>query len=292
MEWWYYNGHLEAADGRVFSLHYVAFLVNSVVPYTALQVSLVDHRTGRRIAHQRSSPGNPSAGSGGGFAFTLGGWSMAGSGGQDRLKVEAPGLAFDLALSNPGPTVFHGGSGLLDFGDAGTSYYYSRPRMAAQGTLTLEGLPFQVKGPVWFDHQWGDFQPLDLGWDWFSLQLDDGSDVMLYRLRGRDGRTVLESGTWTRDGTSATLLAGDFTLTPAKHWTSPGTGIAYPVAWKLSIPSRSFEATLEPVVEACEFDARGSTLLTYWEGAVRIRGTHVGRGFMEICPLRPRKPGP
>jgi predicted secreted hydrolase len=291
MEWWYYNGHLEAADGRLFSFHYVYFLVNSVVPYTAAQVSLVDHRTGQRFAHAKSSPGNPSAGARQGFAFDLGGWVMSGVEGEDRLQVGTGDFGFDLKLVNPGPTVFHGGTGLLDFREAGKSYYYSRPRMRLEGTLRLDR-PVAVRGTAWFDHQWGDFQPLKLGWDWFSLQFEDGTDLMLYQLRDAAQRAVLVSGTWTRNGTSEVLGPGDFTLAPLKTWKSAATGIVYTTGWKLAVPTRRLEIEIAPVVEACEFDGRDSTLMTYWEGPVRITGTHTGRGFQEICPLRPARPKP
>lgn len=291
MEWWYYNGHLETADGRVFSFHYVYFLVNSVVPYTAAQLSLVDHQTRRRFAHAKSSPGNPSAGTRQGFAFDLGGWVMAGANGKDALKAGTADFGLDLRAANEGPTVFHGGTGLLDFKEAGTSFYYSRPRMRLEGTLRLDA-PIAVKGTAWFDHQWGDFQPLKLGWDWFSLQLGDGADVMIYQLKDPEQRTVLLSGTFSKAGLDTLLGPGDFTLRPLRTWKSPATGTVYTLAWRLAIPSKGLDVELQPVLDACEFDGRDSTLMTYWEGPVRISGSHAGRGFQEICPLRPERARP
>ncbi|MFN8010425.1 MAG: lipocalin family protein [Holophagaceae bacterium] len=291
MEWWYYNGHLEAADGRVFSFHYVYFLVNSVVPYTAAQLSLVDHQTRQRHAHAKSSPGNPSAGATRGFAFDLGGWVMQGSDGVDVLRAGTADFGLDLRLTDAGPTVFHGGTGLLDFKEAGSSWYYSRPRMAVEGTLRLDA-PVAVKGTAWFDHQWGDFQPLKLGWDWFSLRLEDGSDLMLYKLREGEERVVLAAGTLSQGGSDARLGPGDFQLQPLRTWRSPATGVVYTIAWRLTVPSRRLDVELQPVLDACEFDGRDSTLMTYWEGPVRVSGTHAGRGFQEICPLRPARPKP
>ncbi len=287
MEWWYYNCHLRAEDGREFSCHYVYFLVNSVIPSTIAQVSLVDHQSGRRYSHQRQSPGNPSAGTTGSFRFALGDWSMAGADGQDTLKLQAPDLAFDLRLRNSGPTVFQGGTGLLDFGEAGSSYYYSRPRMGLEGTLTLAGHRVPVRGQGWFDHQWGDFQPLRMGWDWFSLQLEDGADVMLYRVYDRQRRLILASGTYTRNGATEVLGERDFSAQPLGTWRSPGTGTEYTTAWKLAIPRHGLAVELRPVVPDCEFDARNTSLLLYWEGAVQLSGSHRGRGFQEICPPRP-----
>lgn len=291
MEWWYYNGRLEAADGRVFSFHYVYFLVNSVVPYTAAQLSLVDHQARRRFAYAKSSPGNPSAGSKEGFAFDLGDWRMAGANGMDVLRAGTADFGLDLGLTNAGPTVFHAGTGLLDFKEAGTSYYYSRPRMKVEGTLRLDA-PVPVKGSAWFDHQWGDFQPLKLSWDWFSLQLEDGSDLMIYRLRDPEQRLVLASGTLSMGGSDTQLGPGAFDLKPLRTWKSPATGIVYTVAWRLTVPSRNLDMELQPVLDACEFDGRDSTLMTYWEGPIRVTGTHTGRGFQEICPLRPARTKP
>lgn len=287
MEWWYYNGHLQAKDGRVFSFHYVYFVVNSVVPYTAVQVALTDHGTGQRHSHQRESPGNPSAGAPRGFAFDLAGWTMAGFDGQDALKVAAPDFAFDLQLTNPGPTVFQGGTGLLDFKEAGSSYYYSRPRMKVEGTLSLGGTSFPVTGVSWFDHQWGKFQPLLLGWDWFSFQLDDGANVMLYQLWDREHRPVLASGTYSRDGATRVLGPQDFTSKPVGTWKSPVTGVVYNTTWKVAIPAYGISLDVSPIVPDCEFDGRDTTLMLYWEGAVHLAGSHTGRGFQEISPPRP-----
>lgn len=286
MEWWYYNSHLQAQDGREFTFHYVFFLVNSVVPYTVSQVSLTDHQTGKHYVQQKQSPGNPSASSVQGFNFTLGAWTMGGSDGNDALKVSTPDFAFDLKLTNPGPTVFQGGTGLLDFKQAGTSYYYSRPRMKLDGTLTLGGKAFPVTGQSWFDHQWGNFQTLMLGWDWFSLQLDDGADIMLYRLRDRTDSPVLFSGTYTKNGTTRVLGEHDFTVQPTRTWKSKVTGIVYNTGWSLSIPSYHLDLQLNPIISDSEVDARSTTLNTYWEGAVSLTGSHKGRGFVEISPAQ------
>jgi predicted secreted hydrolase len=286
MEWWYFNGHLRAADGRAFSYHYVFFFVNSVVPYTAAQLSLTDHQTGKRFVQQKGTPGNPSANAARGFNFVLGDWVMAGSDGTDYLKASAADFAFELRLTNPGPTVYQGGTGWLDFGEAGWSYYYSRPRMKSEGSLTVLGQAQAVTGESWFDHQWGDFRPLALGWDWFALQLDDGADVMLYQLWDAQGRLALASGTYTKDGATRVLQRGDFSVTPTASWTSRATGTRYNTAWKVAIPAHGIAVDAAPVVQDAEVDGRDTTLLVYWEGAVRLAGSHRGRGFIEICPLK------
>lgn len=289
MEWWYYNSHLRTADGREFSFHYVFFFVNSVVPYTAAQLSLTDHQTGKHYIHQKGTPGNPSANAARGFNFVLGDWVLAGSDGTDFLKAATPDFAFDLHLTNPGPTVYQGGTGWLDFGEAGSSYYYSRPRMKVEGTLTFQGQAQVITGESWFDHQWGDFRPLALGWDWFALQLEDGADVMLYQLWDTQGRLALASGTYTKNGSTRVLDRADFSVTPTGSWKSRATGTTYNTAWKVAIPAFGIAVDAAPVAQDAEVDGRETTLLVYWEGAVRVGGSHRGRGFIEICPLRATK---
>lgn len=290
MEWWYYNSHLRARDGREFSFHYVFFLINSVVSYTVSHISLTDHQTGKHYTDQKESAGNPSAGTVRGFNFTLGDWGMAGSAGDDALRIKTADFAFDLTLSNSGPTVFQGGTGLLDFKQAGTSYYYSRPRMSVEGQLSLGSRTFPVVGQSWFDHQWGDFQTGVLGWDWFALQLDDGADVMLYQLRDRRNQPVLFSGTYTRNGTTEVLGERDFSAQALSSWRSKSTGISYQTSWRVHIPSHRVDLQIAPVAQDSEIDARTTTYNTYWEGAIKVSGSHGGRGFLEISPAGPQKP--
>lgn len=290
IEWWYYNSHLRAADGREFSFHYVFFLVNSVFSYTVAQTSLTDHQTGKHYTAQKETAGNPSAGTVRAFDFVLGDWVMAGSDGRDTLKVATADFAFDLRLTNVGPTVFQGGTGLLDFGQAGSSYYYSRPRMNVEGKLKFGTRSVPVTGVSWFDHQWGDFQTGALGWDWFALQLDDGADVMLYRLRDRHDTPVLYSGTYTRNGVTEVLTESDFNAESTASWRSKRTGISYATAWRVRIPRYTIDLKITPISQDCEMDARTTTYNTYWEGAVRLNGSHGGRGFLEVSPGGPSRP--
>ena len=287
MEWWYYNAHLRAADGREFSFHYVFFLIDSVISYTVSHISLTDHQTGKHYTAQQESAGNPSAGSEGAFNFTLGDWQMSGSDGRDHLKASGTGFSFDLKLTNAGPVLYHGGIGLIGLGDAGSSYYYSRPRMNLAGRLTIAGKTLPVSGQAWFDHQWGDFRTGELGWDWFALQLDDGADIMLYRLRDRRNRPVLSMGTYSRSGGADVLKESDFQAEPSTTWRSNKTGITYPVVWRVRIPSRHVDVRIKPIAQDSEIDARTTTYNTYWEGAVTIEGSHRGRGFLEVSPGGP-----
>ena len=289
MEWWYYNSHLHSQEGNEFSFHYVFFLVNSAVSYTASQISLIDHQSGKHYTDQKQSPGNPSAGTARGFNFALGDWGMAGSGGNDTLRIRTPEFAFDLTLTNSGPTVYQGGTGLLDFGRAGTSYYYSRPRMTLEGDLSIGSETYRVTGQSWFDHQWGDFRTSDLGWDWFALQLDDGADIMLYQIRDRGSRPLLYSGTYTRNSVTEVLKEPDFSAESLGSWRSESTGTTYQTSWRVRIPSHRIDLQLTPVAPDSEVDARSTTDNTYWEGAMKLTGSHRGKGFLEVSPAGPLK---
>jgi predicted secreted hydrolase len=282
MEWWYYNGHLQTEAGRRFAFHYVVFAVNALATHTAAHASLIDLQTGRHLTAQKRTSGNPSRGTKDGFRFELGEWHMVGSNGNDRLRVSTPEFSFNLKLTEGAPPVMQGGTGLLSFELTGSSYYYSRPRMPATGAVKLDGEIFDVTGVAWFDHQWGNFEVNELGWDWFALQLDNGADIMLYQLFDSDGLPVLISGTLARDGQTTVLNEADFEVTVTARWTSPKTGIEYPMGWTVGIPSHAMQLTVSPLLRNSEFDGRTTSYKVYWEGPVAITGSHTGKGFVEM----------
>jgi predicted secreted hydrolase len=282
MEWWYYSGHLNVEGERRFSFHYVFFLVNSLASHIVSHASLVDHQTGQHYTAQRRSAGNPSNGARDSFDFTLGNWLMSGRNGADRLRIRTPEFAFDLSLESTTPVMLQGGSGLLDFKEAGSSYYYSRPRMNISGTAGLAKEQWPVSGTAWFDHQWGDFSVTALAWDWIALQLSDGMDIMLYILYDRQGEVVLQSGTLSRSGESETLDEAQFSVRALGQWTSPRTKVSYPMGWEVLIPHRHVRLNLAPIISDSEFDGRITSYMVYWEGPVKIKGSHQGDGYIEM----------
>jgi predicted secreted hydrolase len=289
MEWWYYNGHLITETGKRYSFHDAVFLVNSGVTHMVNHVSLADYQTGRRYIDQRGTEGNLSAGAYDYFNFTTGDWSMSGSNGIDKLRTSTPEFGFNLGLTSTQPPVFHGRDGIISLAAAGSSYYYSRPRMAISGTLKINGETRSVKGLAWFDHQWGDFSTGQLGWDWFSLQLDNNSDIMIYQLRDKTNKPILYTGSITENGKTGLLGESDFSLRPGKKWTSNKTGISYPVEWQINIPGKNIALTTRGILNDSEFDAKLTTYNIYWEGAVEVTGTHTGQGFMELSGYRSSK---
>lgn len=288
-EWWYYNGHLATADGRSFSFHYAVFQIAAQGGLFAdvAHVAVTDATAGSFLFDQRGTLGKPATGAGG-FAFDLDGWTMSGGGGRDRLAAGVEGFAFDLELTSLKPAVLHDGSGLVDFGEAGASYYYSRTRMVATGSVTLGERPEPVTGIAWFDHQWGDFEAQAIGWDWFALQMDDGVDVMLTVMRDAEGREIVRYGTMVSpDGVATGLSGRDFSVAASGSWTSPASGAAYPVGWIVRLPARGLDLTLSPVVEAAEFEAEATTGNFYWEGPVEVAGGGGGVGFVELTGYAP-----
>jgi len=165
IEWWYYNGHLTSESGKQFSFHDTVFLVNSVMNHMVSHVSLNDHQTGKHYTDQRETGGNTSKDTNSRFEFNHSGWLMIGGDGNDRLTVATNDFSFDLQLTSTLSPVFHGNDGIISLAAAGSSYYYSRTRMAISGTITIGNTTENVTGISWFDHQWGDFSIGQLSWD-------------------------------------------------------------------------------------------------------------------------------
>jgi predicted secreted hydrolase len=282
MEWWYYNGHLLTPSGKKYSFHDSLFLINSGMSQMVNHVSLTDHQSGQHYIDQRSTAGNLSVGTVNRFDFTTDHWSLAGGNGVDKLIATTPDFSFNIDLTSTQTPVFHGKDGVISLGAAGSSYYYSRTRMAIVGTLNINGQSESVTGLAWFDHQWGDFSTTQLSWDWFSLQLDNQSDVMIYQLRDKANQPILYTGSYTKDGNTEILSSKDFTLTKGQQWHSSKTDINYPIAWKIVIPSKNMDLSTHSINNDSEFDASLTSYNVYWEGAIKVTGSHTGVGFMEL----------
>jgi predicted secreted hydrolase len=211
-------------------------------------------------------------------------WVLAGSSGRGTIdaslsEAEAAraGASFglNLDLSDARPPVLHDGDGFIEYGEAGSSYYYSRPRMDAKGTLELDGEGFDVEGTAWFDRQWGDYVSVGGGWDWFAVNLGDGTDVMLYVVRDLAANPAFVYGTLVeRDGSVVNLDATDFSIDPLGAWTSPVTGYTWPSGWRVTIDD--LVIGLEPTVLDQELDTRATTGVAYWEGSQTVSATRGG----------------
>ncbi|MCF6203282.1 MAG: hypothetical protein L3J59_06350 [Methylococcaceae bacterium] len=282
MEWWYYNGHLVTESGKEFSFHFTTFLVNNLTTQTVFHSSLTDHQSGYHFTDQVRVGGNLSAEAENKFNFRHLSWVMQGSNGSDVLKVENEKFAFDLSLESTLPVVLHGDHGVLPLGSFGKSYYYSRTRMNISGILDTGGVKESVKGEAWFDHQWGDFYTDKMSWVWFSIQLENGMDLMLYQISDKYGSPISYNGSISKNGKTEILNQDDFILVPKKNWVSAKTKKSYSIEWAVKVPQKEIDLVVKSVVKNSEFDAKLTTYLVYWEGAIEINGSHKGKGFLEL----------
>jgi predicted secreted hydrolase len=263
----------------------VVFVANGLIKHTVMHAALTDLQTGKRYTSQTRTGGIPATSIANGYDFRQERWQLTASGSSHVLRATLDGASIALALDHAGPAVAHRAPGsetpgLLDFGTSGISYYYSRPRLSSQGDIAIGGKSLQVKGDVWFDHQWGEFDVLALGWNWFALHLADGSDLMLYELFDMDGRSVMTAGTISNAKGSQPLQRGEIELVPGNTWKSPKTSISYVVEWRIKLPSGVLN--IKPFVADSEFDSGATTGNVYWEGPVKVSGSREGQGFLEL----------
>lgn len=308
VEWWYYTGHLEAHGGRRFGYQVTFFRVGvdpapenpsrwTVRDLYITHVAVTDLVERRHYLDERIN--RAGVGWAGARRDRLevwnGDWRLQAEGDAHRLDLAGPADRFglQLRLTPSRPPVLHGRAGYSrkGAGSGNASHYYSITRMPTTGRLVLDGRSIEVTGLSWMDHEFGSslLEPSQQGWDWFSLQFDDGSDLMLYALRRADGTMhPRSSGTWIgADGESRQLDADGFRLTPGRRWTSPSSGARYPVDWRMDVPVLALQLDVRSLLDDQELDTTRSTGIIYWEGAVDATGTRQGRplrgrGYLEM----------
>ena len=307
-EWWYFTGNLFGADERHFGFELTFFRVAlSAAPaarqsgWAANQVwmahfAVTDTAARQFLAAERLTRGalGLAGATAAPFRVWVEDWSARGDitgRGDVRLSAATPEAGIDLALEGFDRIVLQGERGHDRKGPepGNASYYYSAPRLAARGTVRIGGGAAQpVAGLAWMDREWGTsaLSPGIEGWDWFALQLDDGRDLMFYRLRGADGGTSpFSGGTITSaSGASRRLAAEDVELEVLDHWESEATGVTYPVAWRMRIPGEGLELELTPRLR----DQEVRLSVRYWEGAVAVAGRGAGgsvggHGYLELA---------
>lgn len=309
-EWWYFTGNLKGPAERHFGFQLTIFRF-AVAPETEPRDSdwasrqiwmghlAVSDPAGGRFEHrERFSRG--ALGLAGGESDPLSVWLddwRIESVGRDflplRLVAADDGLRLDLTLSAGKPRVLQGTDGLSAKGPepGNASWYYSYMRMPASGEIAIGDDVFAVSGRAWLDREWstsalgGGVE----GWDWFALQFDDQSELMVYRLRREDGTADVHSaGTFVDPSGRVTRLGvEDFDLTPVRRWTSPVSAVTYPVAWTVDVAPLGLSVEVEPWQE----DQEMNVAVRYWEGAMRVKGTRGGRpvagyGYLELAGYR------
>lgn len=307
-EWWYWTGNLEDESGRPFAFQ-LTFFRSALAPRRPASASawasnqswmahlaICDPEGGRHEARERFARGalGLAGASARPFRVWLEDWrAEATAEGIERHRLVARaadrGLELELELEALKPLVLQGEGGFSPKGEGpgNASMYLSFTRLAARGAIVIGGRRHPVRGRAWMDHEWSTsvLGPEVAGWDWFSIQLDDGRDLMLFQLRDRqDGGVVHADGTIVAgDGTSRRLAAAEFTIEVLRRWRSPVTGATYPSRWRLRLPGEGLDLELEPLVA----DQEMRLSVAYWEGAVGCRGRSpegelTGRGFVEL----------
>jgi predicted secreted hydrolase len=293
IEWWYVTANLKDQQGNEFGVQWTLF--RSALKPVAEQAGWADQTiwlghaavTSSTVHHAAERYARGGVGQAGvqlaPFEAWIDDWRFA-SQAQDplsdlQLSARDKDFAYQLHLTSSRPLVLQGDKGFSQKSEEGqASYYYSQPFFQASGTLQIDGQSYTVSGPAWLDREWSS-QPLtanQTGWDWFSLHLDSGEHVMLYRMRQKDGAPYL-TGTWiAADGHTQTLNSSQIQLNPQD--TAKVAGRVMPVKWTISIPDKHLDITLDALNPNAWMNLR----IPYWEGPVRISGSHPGRGYLEM----------
>jgi predicted secreted hydrolase len=307
-EWWYYTGNLRTAQGRRFGFELTFFrraidrekaaTVWDLQDVWMAHLALSDVEGGQFLHTERFNRSGPGvAGADLKQARVWNGnwqaqWAFdpgAGGGSTQELQGIADRFSFQLSLKADKPPVINGENGVSQkaAGAGHASHYISFTRLATVGVIVVDGKRFSVEGSSWMDHEFFSHQleAGQSGWDWFSLQLGDRSELMLFRLR-RTGNSMdpFSAGTYVdAQGHAQHLAAGDFSVTPGKTWTSRKSGGSYPVEWAIEVPSLGFKAMVRTPLAQQEIT--GST--TYWEGAIDVDARKNGHrlqgvGYLEM----------
>lgn len=294
IEWWYLTATLTGPDGTEYGAQWTLFrsalrpgeAPGWASPQVWLGHAAVTTPDRHLVAERLARGGIGQAGvTAAPFVAWIDDWQMLGRAapGADALSAldlsaEGAGFGYALRLDTPLPIVPQGERGYSVKSAAGqASHYYSQPFYRVGGTLTLDGVAIPVTGQAWLDREWSS-QPLaadQTGWDWFSLMFDDGARLMGFRLR--DGGAGFASATWiAADGTPTPMPPGALRVTPLEM--TPVAGRQIPTDWRVELPAQGVDVT----VRALNPQAWMTTRVPYWEGPIRITGSHSGRGYLEM----------
>lgn len=306
-EWWYFTGNVRTLNDRHFGFELTFFryaLVADAPPRESAwatrqiwlaHLALTDTSRARFDAAERIGRGaldlagaRPDR-----FAVWLDDWSaiQAEPGEPIHLRANNDEFGIDLWLEPRKRVVLQGDAGLDAKGpeSGNASYYYSWPRLDVIGNIDPVGeAPVAVTGLGWLDREWGTsaLSAGVVGWDWFALQLSDGRDLMFYRLRTASGHATRWSGgsIVAADGTSERLTIDDVMLDARDYWTSPTTGVRYPVEWRMRVDGHGLDLLVRPVIPNQELDLS----VRYWEGAVAVESIDpsspiTGDGYLELA---------
>ena len=289
IEWWYITANLTSPDGKEYGLQWTLFRsalrpgeANGFAsPQVWLGHAAVTTPSAHHVAERFGRGGIGQAGvTAKPFEAWIDDWHLAGDlEGAATLRASGSDFSYDMAMTATGPLVFQGAQGYSVKSDQGqASYYYSQPFFDISGTLSLPEGDVEVTGHAWLDREWSS-QPLaedQIGWDWFSLAFDDGARMMGFLLRDAQGHAY-SSATWIEpDGTSTPFPDRAFSAEPMQFTELAGRQV--PTEWRAQLPERGVDVR----VEAINSNAWMDTSIPYWEGPVRVSGSHQGRGYLEM----------
>jgi predicted secreted hydrolase len=300
-EWWYATGWLQTPDGKPLGFQLTFFRAatehdhddpSKFAPKQLIiaHAALSDPALGRLLHDQKAAR----AGFGLAYAKTgdtdvkLDDWRFTRDAqGVYHASIPAADFTLTLDLTPTQPIMPQGVAGYSQKGPlpSQASHYFSQPQLRVSGSVSRQGKPAQVTGTAWLDREWSTsyLAPDATGWDWMGINLDDGSSLMAFRIRARDGGTLWSHAT-LRDaaGQMTQFAQQDIRFTPLRTWRSPHTDASYPVA--MALQTGAIRWTLAPLQDDQELDSRASTGSVYWEGAVRVErdGKPAGRGYLEL----------
>jgi predicted secreted hydrolase len=316
-EWWYFTGNLVSRDEprRRFGYQFTLFRIglhpgaaglasdwgttNLLMGHAAItdkdggehRFSEVVYREAPFLAQFNAHP-DPT------IAWSLGPlgtdatWELTRKGDGFALSMadSAAGTALELHAAPTRPMLLQGPAGFSRKSDrpGAASMYFSYTRMDTRGTLLSGDRSFEVEGVSWMDREWSSstLTGEQIGWDWFGLRLDDGRDLMLFQLRRQDGSPDYGKGTLrSADGEVRYLSSADWDLSVTATWESPESGVSYPAAWSVELPSERLRLRIEPELSDQENQSSAGIGMTYWEGAVTVHGAdgaRAGEGYVEL----------
>jgi predicted secreted hydrolase len=301
LQWWYFTGHLFTPEGREFGYELTFFVAGvqrkefrsrfGVRNIYVSHFALSDLKDDRYSSFDSADSG--AYGFAGADDSRLHVWvdnnELVGTTSRMHLAASGGDKTLDLTLVPAKPVVLNGDRGYSRKSEESpeiASWYFSYPDLKTGGNLVIGGVTFPVTGKSWFDREIssGTMGKSEKGWDWFSVQLDDGRDLMLYLMRNKDGTLDrFSSGTFVYpDGRYRHLALGDYSVTVLGHYTSKKTGAVYPSGWRVRIPSENLDLRITPLIEDQEFVASSSTGNYYWEGDCTVAGSAAGRAYVEL----------
>jgi predicted secreted hydrolase len=306
IEWWYYTGNVETKAGRRFGYQLTFFRVGVVRTPTNpsrwavrnlymahFAISDIESKTFHAFERINRAGINWAGADTATYRVWNEDWESRLDGDDHLLKARDGDCELELRLAPAKPATIHGENGISQKGPSSgnASHYYSLTRLLTSGRLVVDGESFDVTGTSWMDHEFGTsfLEEAQTGWDWFSIQLNDGRELMLFEIRRRDGSIdPRSSGTLIeKDGRALHLPFADFKLASRDAWRSEASGATYPTTWTIELPRYGLRLNVNAAFADQELRAMESTGVTYWEGSVQVSGTSSdqvvkGRGYLEM----------